>query len=476
MWDELENALAWYAAAPSRWVGSAKQDLSAAAEWIWTVLQGDFAEEQSTAQTITGTVISMIPFVDQLCDVRDIVANCRKIDKDGSDKWAWVALVLTLLGLFPTLGSLAKGCFKILLAYGRKGVVGAGAKALESGLWKATSPWVERGIQKLNEFLARPEVRKTLATLKIDNPYKYLAAVARDLAGQMNTAALLKVMDGCTAALKDLVGLVQKWGSAAMKTQAGEVLQSVARVREQANRKLADVLQPVQHWLDHLARRLEVEADMNYRAYTNAVNPHSFARPSLAAEIDAMRRDPPAWVDRDVVAKYKALDKAPAEPGWPDISKKAKGPLNNAAGTFHSVAPIEIPPGTVLYRVVDPGSFDNSVCWMSKAEFDKLMSKNDWRRRFAVWVSWNRNGEYVTYTVPSGKPLRAWEGVTATQEIRDGREVFSLEGGARQIVVDPKDLDKSHVGKRQPTNWGYNDLGESLKLVGVPVLKNNWKE
>ena len=142
MWEELENALAWYAAAPQRWVQSAGQDLSAAAEWLWVVLQGDFAEEQSTAQVVTGTVISMIPLVDQLCDMRDVVANCRKIDQDSSDKWAWLALALTLIGLFPTLGSLVKGCLKLLFAYGRKAVLGAGKQALDAGMWAASQPWV----------------------------------------------------------------------------------------------------------------------------------------------------------------------------------------------------------------------------------------------------------------------------------------------------------------------------------------------
>ena len=126
MWEELENALAWYKAAPGRWLQSAKKDLTAAAEWIWVVIQGDFAGEQSTAQVVTGTVVSMIPFVDQICDVRDVVANCKKINSDSSDKWAWVGLTLTLIGLFPTLGSLAKGCFKIVFAYGRKYTLRAG--------------------------------------------------------------------------------------------------------------------------------------------------------------------------------------------------------------------------------------------------------------------------------------------------------------------------------------------------------------
>ena len=170
MWEELENALAWYAAAPARWLGSARQDLGAAAEWLWIVLQGDFAEEQSTAQVVTGTVISMIPIVDQLCDVRDLVANCRKINADSSNHWAWIALVLTLIGLFPVLGSLAKGCCKILFAYGRKFAVRSGAALKAEGFWDASRPFVEAGIGKLNQHLQTPAVRRSLRALNIQNP------------------------------------------------------------------------------------------------------------------------------------------------------------------------------------------------------------------------------------------------------------------------------------------------------------------
>jgi hypothetical protein len=488
MWEELENALAWYAAAPSRWVASAKQDLSAAAEWIWTVVQGDFAEEQTTAQTITGTVIAMIPFVDQLCDVRDLVANCRKIHEDSENKWAWVALVLTLIGLFPTLGSLAKGCFKVLFAYGRKGVLRAGSKTLDSDVWKATKPWVEAGVRKLNEFLARPEVRQTLAKLKIDNPYKYLSKLARELAGKLNTAILLKTMDGIIAVLKDLLGMVQKWGTAAMSTQAGELLKLVAHARELANRKLAEALQPVQHWLDRLARRLEVEADMNYRAYTNALNPHGYMRPTLDAEIAALKANPPEWVQVRRTAAKEPLERCPEiVRNYPDISDASKdGLLKGQYKTFHTITSKPLPPGTVLYRVVDPRSADNSLCWMTKEEFEKLASKSEWRRRFAVWANWNDDGEFVTYTVPPGKPLLVWEGETASQQLRDraGNPVraddkgntFWIEGGARQIVLDPKDLDKAYIGKRQLTGWGYGSFGGRVDLTGVPVLHNNWYE
>jgi hypothetical protein len=474
MWQELENGLAWFAAAPPRWVSSAKQDMSAAAEWIWVVLQGDFADEQTTAQTITGTAISMIPFVDQLCDVRDVVANCRKINQDTSNKWAWVALVLTLIGLFPTLGSLAKGCFKILFAYGRKSALKGTKAALDSDFWKSSKPFVEAGINKLNEFLARPEVRKALKALKWDNPYKELAKLARKLASEINVSALLKAMDEAIAVLKKLTNLIGRWGSAAMKTKVGELLAMVKRIREQANHKLGEVLAPVQHWVNKLARRLEIEADMNYRAYTNTINPHAFTRPSQTAELEAMKAHKPAWVDKGVPKKYREMRTSPQAEGWPDISGSARPPLEGAFKTFHDAAHIEYAPGTVLYRIVDPGSVDNSICWMTKGEFDKLKSKDDWRRHFAVWGDWNKNGEFVTYVVPAGKPLRGWEGVTASQADKTGQ--FLLEGGARQIVLDPKDLEKSFLGKRQATGWGYSNHGESVSMVGVPKLTNNWKE
>ena len=474
--DELKNALAWFKAAPGNLVQSGKENLQAVAQWIWEVIQGDFADDQSTAQMMTGTVISMIPFVDQICDVRDIVANCRKINEDTTNKWAWVALVLTLIGLFPTLGSLVKGGFKVLFAYGRKGVFRAGAKTLDSGMWQATKPWVEAGILKFNEFLARPEVRKTLKALKIDNPYKYFAKQMREMAAKLNVGALISAMDTGIAALKSLAGKVEKWGPASLGKQARELVTMVQGVRKKADEMLAQALRPVTDWLNKLARRLEVEADMSYRAYTNSVNPHAFNGVANSAELQALREAKPGWVDRGGMPKHPRLLKAPSKVGYPDIGPSSTQSTKNSSSTFHTAVPTDYAPGTVLYRVVDPGpkSFDNGLFWMTEAEFRKLKSRDEWRRRCAVWGSWNKNGEFVTYTVPPGQPLKAWEGVAASQVHSSGEYV--LEGGARQIVLDPKGLDKSFLGKRQATGWGYGSYGESTNLVGVPVLTNNWRD
>lgn len=474
MWEELTNALAWYKAAPGRWIASAKKDLEAAAEWLWTVLQGDFAEEQSTAQVVTGTVISMIPFVDQVCDVRDIVANCGKIKQDTSNSFAWLALVLTLIGLFPCLGSLAKGCLKIPFNYARKYALRTTAKTLDSDLWKVTKPWVEKGIQKLNDHLADPAVRKTLAVLKIDNVFKYLANKVREVKGKLSTSELMKVFDEGIKAFEGFVDLIKKWGSDAIKTKAGQALKAVKEVRDEANKRFAELLAPVQRWLDNLARRLEVEADMNYRATTNALNPHAYRRPQLAEDVAEFDKAKPAWVDAGTRMKYKPMKAPPHESGWPDLDAPKGSPLSGAFETFHDAAPVTINPGEKLYRVVAPDSFDNSICWMREKEFLAIKDKADWRRRFAVWRHWNRNGEFVTYTVPPGPGLRAWEGEAASQELKKTR--YSLEGGGMQIVLDPKDLEKGSLGKRQPTNWGYTDFaGETDQFLGLPKLTNNWK-
>jgi hypothetical protein len=56
----------------------------------------------------------------------------------------------------------------------------------------------------------------------------------------------------------------------------------LAEVREAARQKQDQAIQPLLFWLNCLARRLAVEADMSYRAYTNVLNPHAYKRPTAA--------------------------------------------------------------------------------------------------------------------------------------------------------------------------------------------------
>ncbi|MEN1928099.1 hypothetical protein WCE37_03710 [Luteimonas sp. MJ250] len=417
----------------------------------------------------------MIPFVDQICDVRDVVANCKKINEDTSNSWAWVGLVLTLIGLFPTFGSLANGCLKILFAYGRKTVFRTAKATMDSGFWNASRPFVEAGIHKLNQHLRHPAVRRALWAVRWANPYRELAKLVRETAGGLNVAKITAEFDKIIRALRELTGLVKKWGTDNMGQQADALVQMVTNVRRAADAPLRRTLGPVTDWLNKLARRLEVESDMAYRANTNSVNPHHYRQVSNdAEEMRMLGSNAPSWVDAGARLRYRPLSTAPSKPGWPDISSSAPRPLNNGFNTFHSARAVTIPEGEVLYRVVDPASVDNSICWMRKSEFEKLKNKDDWRRHFAVKANWNANGEFVTYTVPRGG-LQVWEGPAASQAYKDatGAARYVLEGGYSQIVLDPAHLDVTQLGQRQLTGWGYSSPS-SVSMIGVPTLKNNW--
>jgi len=53
--------------------------------WFWEAIEGDFNESRSTSQILVDAGISMIPLVDQLCDLRDLIANCRKLSQNHTD-------------------------------------------------------------------------------------------------------------------------------------------------------------------------------------------------------------------------------------------------------------------------------------------------------------------------------------------------------------------------------------------------------
>lgn len=93
------------------------QSTAESAKWLWGALQGDFNRSPTTGQVITGGVISLIPVVDQVCDVRDIIANCMNLSdaKARDEPENWIALGLTCIGFVPLFGSAVKTVGKVAL-------------------------------------------------------------------------------------------------------------------------------------------------------------------------------------------------------------------------------------------------------------------------------------------------------------------------------------------------------------------------
>ncbi len=360
---ELSNALAWFSAPVNGALQKGKETANDIADWLWVVIQGDFASEPSTAQVVTGTVVSMIPFVDQICDVRDICANCKKIKQDDSNPWAWVGLILTLIGLFPVLGSLFKGIFKVLLAPVRRFMMRPLSKAGKfsgSLIYKAVEPAIEQGIKELNKFLGRPAVKKLIRKEASGNVYRWSAKQLRSLKAKVNKTQILAVFDEHIGYLKETVEFVQKYGSKGIGKQAGDMLKIVVDVRNKANKRLGEFLAPVQDFLERVAIRLDTEG--GYKAVTNLTNIANFRKVHTDGEVQLIKSSSPKWVDVTRSIKYPKLKKCPKIPrGYPDISDKGKGPLWKKFNTFHDMKAVELGQGTSLYRVVDPTSKDNIV-------------------------------------------------------------------------------------------------------------------
>ena len=94
----------------------------------------------------------------------------------------------------------------------------------------------------------------------------------------------------------------------------------------------------------------------------------------------------------------------------------------------------------------------------------------------------------MKYRVPKGG-IKVWEGPAASQTFKNSAgkvekvdnkgNIFVLEGGGKQIVLDPNDLVHANMSKRQATPWGYDSglVGDAkTSMVGVPRLQQNWYE
>lgn len=103
-----------------------------------TLILGDFEDQPNTPAEIVGGLLSMIPVLDQVLDVRDIAANLYRINAQGGFSKATPDQVVNLgfaaFGAIPTIGSAFKTVFKPLWRerHLAKGAVNGGTQAIEA--------------------------------------------------------------------------------------------------------------------------------------------------------------------------------------------------------------------------------------------------------------------------------------------------------------------------------------------------------
>ena len=222
------------------WFDRMADNIAAAGSWTWGVVQGDFNEDQTVGQVATNAVITMIPIVDQVGDVRDISANLKLLiwDKRYEDKWVWIALVLTLIGLIPTVGSAAKGVLKTV------------ARALETG---GKAP-LKLLIEVLNKFHK-------------GNAITWLRKLADDLPGY--AATIKRKFQDILNTLRDKLKSLANMLPGSLGKQADDAVNSIDEVAKVADDKIDEAAKELQ---DGLNKSLDEGVDFEKKGATKSKN------------------------------------------------------------------------------------------------------------------------------------------------------------------------------------------------------------
>ncbi|WP_262071504.1 hypothetical protein [Stenotrophomonas sp. Marseille-Q5258] len=447
--------------------------------WLWEAIQGDFNEQRTTGQIAFDTAVSMIPGVDQVCDVRDIIASCKQINKDSSDTWAWVGLVLCLIGLIPTVGSLLKGVLKIFFLYVRRFGLNHVARAVDEAMdWVIT-------------FLRRREVMKYWKSLKWDRLFHELANQTRIVRALVSPKILLDAFDRAISLMDNLLGFVKNIpfiGPAAQDT-----IKLVKDVKALATKKISAHTAPALKILDEIIRRLEIEDLVQRRGVLDAGNVHFTGTLPEARAVTLMRQasPPPRWLSTGNISRNTPIapkdvraqvDQASNDHDYPKLT-------NSQIRSFSTLEAVELNGPLKLYRVVSPSNFAASADWMSEDVFKKIMRsddpKSDWRKFHAVWPDWNPNGQFVIYELKRGEKLKVWRGKSAAQE-KDELPGHHLEGGYEQIKFDSSALfDEEGRSLRSSTDTIKTAKDSSIyyeahprtgALTPSPMTYDAWKD
>jgi hypothetical protein len=467
----IVDALAWATNDSSK----AKEPSSNPFVWLWEALEGDFNDERSTAQIMFDAAVSMIPLVDQLCDVRDLIANVKKLIHDASDVWNWVALVLTLIGLFPTLGSLVKGVLKIFFAFIRHKGGEAAVKAVDSAMtWVVT-------------FLRRREVQRYLNLHKVDEVFKWLAYEIREVRAKVNVGELIRAFDRGISVIQGLLSKVEH--VPVIGGKAVGMFKQVQEIRIMADRKLGEAVKPVQDLLDIVIARLELQVLAKQNGIVNVLNIHYRGILPEAAAVALMRKHSPNWISKSGDPFFEGVDLKKYRGIVQDASAKVDingrriphqdrfPPLSDQSiKSFHTLERHKIRGPARLYRIIAPNSRAMSECWVTEEVFKRLQNsaepKAAWRKHLAVWPDWNLNGQFVIYDVRAGETLNVWRG-KASSQMKDALPGHFLKGGEEQIVfnVERKDLRNDKVSYYKIESGKAKVLGQPHTQAEVNAIK-----
>lgn len=423
--------------------GQKKPDDVGMGEWIWGALQGDFNTERSTRQIGFDMVVSLIPIVDTLCDVRDLCANIRQYRKDPTNKITLFFIATTVVGFIPELGTVVKSVLRLVWVYMKPLVKHADDITNASRLTAAASRACDSALPKITEYLQHNRVAKWATDGKLPDIYQFVSKTILEAADKINPGALSRLLNDKFNDLKALLQKIRPIVPSTIREHLDDLLRFLDAKRGAMSEAIQEFAQPARTVLKVVAKKLDNHA---WRVEIGRTNPAFIAPISESGSAKLINANPPKYAKKRLgemkhpALKLDARDIAalmkehPNHPPLKDaiiktFSKKSGGPRADAI-----IGPAK------LYRIVDPSNEGAGIFWISETEFKAIKDRDEWRSRFAIKPEWNQNGWFVEYEVKVGETLKVWRGPAASQELKGTNHY--LEGGGEQIVFFPDTRDE----------------------------------
>jgi hypothetical protein len=423
-------------------------DAKQRASWVWEALQGDFNPNRSTGQIGFDTAVCLVPGVDTIMDIRDLIANLITLARTPTSGMAWFSLVLTLVGFVPELGSVAKGVVKIVFVKMRPLIKNAEDLKDSSKMVNYLNEAFDLAMPSLVQYLNHPKVQKFLTTKGVPDVITWVAASIKKAASVIDTAKLKALFNTAAESVKTTLNLLKPLLPDAAAKKITTVFNGIVTVQKKFDGMVNDFVEPMRAVMRRLAVRLE---EMHWVAHTQQVNKGWIAPLSEAGATKLIAKHKPRWVKskRPVLFKQLIPDNFRGGPTYKNGLKQGAPELDEAAIKSFS-AGVKARPlrdGEALYRIVDPTSGSMSTCWITESVWKEInanpeLAREIWRSKLAVLPHWNQNGTYVKFTYNKARDgeITVWEGPTAMQYLNDrtkNLEEGFLEGGLNQVVFDP---------------------------------------
>lgn len=417
--------------------GQAKPDDIGIGEWIWGALQGDFNAERTTGQIGFDMVVSLIPVVDTLCDLRDLCANVRQYREDPKNTITLFFIATTAVGFIPEFGTVVKSALRLVWVYLKPLVKHADDITNTSKLITAAGRACDAALPKITEYLQHNRVAKWATDGKIPEICQFVAKSIREYGEKVSPARLKAMMDEKFDDLETLLEKIRPIVPSHVRERLDELTKFVEIKRDVMGNAVKMYSKPIQTAMRVLAKKLD---DQGRKVETYRINRGWIAPISEASSARLINAKPPKWAKKFC----GTLPFPPVDPRSPAIKTLFETHpnhprlLNSTIETFSSrggVRPDTIRGPAKLYRIVDPSNEGGGMFWVTEGAFKSIKNRDEWRSRFAVKPEWNQNGWFVEYEIKAGEELPVWRGPAASQDL-NGTD-YCLEGGGEQIVFCP---------------------------------------